>query len=69
MKTKQEALNLAKQNNIVIKPFKNENQQGYMVGISKVIYCGYGNMFKTEDALCGNNLGEILFAEINKQLN
>lgn len=69
MKTKLEALNFAKQNNITIKQFKNNDEQGYLIGTEKIIYCGYGNMFSKPNSPFGQKLGDILFAEINKQLN
>jgi hypothetical protein len=68
MYTKQQAVNFAKQNNIKVKQFKNDCEQGYFVGNVKIIYCGYGNMFTVENANFGNNLGEILMQQITKQI-
>ena len=68
MQTKKQALDLAKQNNIKVTQFKNDNQQGYLVGNTKIIYCGYGNMFKVEGGLSALHLGDILVKEITKQI-
>jgi hypothetical protein len=68
MYTKQQALNFAKQNNIKVKQFKNDVEQGYLVGNVKIVYCGYGNNYKVENSLIANNLGDILVVEITKQI-
>ena len=68
MYTKQQALNFAKQNNIKVKQFKNDSEQGYFAGNVKIIYSGYGNMFKLENDICANHLGDILIHAITKQI-
>lgn len=68
MITKQEAINFAKQNNVKVKQFKNDVQQGYFVNDVKVVYCGYGNMFKVENTNFANHLGQALMQVITKQI-
>lgn len=69
MQTKKQALEFAKLNNVQIKQFKTDNEQGYIVGGLKVIYCGYGNMFQIENMQFGMHLGDCLIKAVKSQLN
>lgn len=69
MKTKKQALEFAKLNNIKISQFKNNNEQGYMVGNQKVCYCGYGNNYKFENSPFCLHLGDCLIKAIEMQIN
>jgi hypothetical protein len=69
MQTKKQALEFAKLNNIKVTQFKNNDQQGYVAGNVKVLYCGYGNMFKIENSQFGLHLGDCLIQAIKLQIN